>query len=233
MCHRVRMYRAVGRCSARMRQRPRQVFLFPLPSLARSKQRHGRTDRTRLKNTQSSPRTGRGQSFVLLALAPLSRLLFPTFVRPAAALVFLQEDLSCFVLHADAAAAAAAAAAANTPTPRTTNARRGSTAPGLPNKLPNLCTSQHSHLLNCSARRAVPFHAQPSCGIPAFWQANYPRVAVGLQFVGQGEERQNCVGAVPSYYNTTLPTRHQLASSLSLLTPWRKPNLLQSPESHL
>lgn len=47
MCHKTRMNRAVGRCSVRMRQVPRQVFLFSTPSWSRT---DGRTDHRRRQN---------------------------------------------------------------------------------------------------------------------------------------------------------------------------------------
>lgn len=179
--------------------------------------------------------TGRGQSFVLLA--PLSHLLSALL---ASSLFYLvQVDLSCLVLHCLALPCLASPLCCCRRCccrrhADTTYARRGSTAL-LPTQLPNLCAShpskagaqtQHRHLLNCSARRSVPRPA--SCGITAFWQANSPHVAVGLQFVGA---RTDCVGAVTSH-NTTL--HYQPTTSLvPVAAPFLARTQFAFAESHL
>lgn len=156
----VHMNRAVGRCSARMRQRPRQVFLFPLPSSPPGQvQRTARENRqNKAKTTQSSPRTGRGQSFVLLA--PPFPSTFPTFSKTSSNFCLLQEDLSCLVLFCLVPCAlpvlplccycccccCCCQHAESTHHKRTPRQH----CPQLPNQLPNLCTSQQGRRANAA-----------------------------------------------------------------------------------
>lgn len=115
MCHKTRMNRAVGRCSARMRQVPAKCFFFH--SILESNGRDNRLYKE--AKPPRPPRTGRGQSFVLLA--PLSHLLSAS----PALLCMRSVDLSCLVVLPCLALPCLALfflslfAAANTPAPHT------------------------------------------------------------------------------------------------------------------
>lgn len=88
MCHKTRMNREVGRCSVRMRQVPRQVFLFPL---------HAGVERTGeqiIEGGKNTPGHVHRAWSELRSLGPP----FPSSFRLASSALHAQVDLSCLVL---------------------------------------------------------------------------------------------------------------------------------------
>lgn len=199
MCHKTRMNRAVGRCSARMRQVPAKCFFFH--SILESS---GRDNRLYKEAKPPRPRTGRGQSFVLLA--PLSHLLSASPALLCMRRWICLALLSCPVLPCPALPCPFFSLFSLLPPTRQHLTPRQHCPVARPTS--NLCIcaprppqagaqTQHRHLLTlhrgASNNNHQPFLQRSSLrSTPSqlrkqgSWQADKSRVAVGLQFFGKG-----------------------------------------------
>lgn len=152
-----RMNRAVGRCSVRMRQVPRQVFLFPLhPGVER-------TGEQIIEGGENTPGHVHRAWSELHSLGPP----FPSSFRLASSALHAQVDLSCLVLPCPFFACCQHAN-------NTYITHRGSTAQ-LPARL-QICAppptqagaqTQHSHLLTLHRSKQQPPPPPPPSPIPA------------------------------------------------------------------